>query len=134
VPTTDDIDTDRLPAAQYLILETLAARHRLGEQWWTFPTRLRRQLRGLEELGWVSLMSSQSPGTVRARLTDDGLRSALGPNFVSPVDRALIQAAEDIIELTEGLRVRFGDQDPARRGRLGGLAEAASMLRERVGS
>lgn len=38
---------DGLPAAEYLVMETLAARHRLGEHFWTFPTRLRRVLKSL---------------------------------------------------------------------------------------
>ena len=32
-------DTDSLPPTQYLVLDVLAARYRLGENAWTFPAR-----------------------------------------------------------------------------------------------
>jgi hypothetical protein len=38
------VNVDNLPASQYLVLEVLAARYRLGEPFWTFPSRFRRAL------------------------------------------------------------------------------------------
>ena len=38
-------DIDGLPPTQYLVMGVLAARARLGEPYWTFPSRLRPTMR-----------------------------------------------------------------------------------------
>nr|WP_221374366.1 hypothetical protein [Actinoplanes polyasparticus] len=78
------IDTDKLPATQYLCLEVLASRRRLGERLWTFPTSVLQALRELEKAGLVSLMSGIEPKTVRAWLTEDGERAAIDASYSPP--------------------------------------------------
>lgn len=65
-------DVDNLPPTQYLILDVLAARFRLGEPLWTFPSSAGPALRKLEQTGLVTLMNSPVEHSVRARLTERG--------------------------------------------------------------
>lgn len=80
----DPIDVDRLPPTQYLVLEVLAARHRTGEQLWPFPSRVRPALVALEHLGLIQTMHGNVPHTLRARLTEPGLRAVISPTYVPP--------------------------------------------------
>ena len=83
----DALDTDNLPPTQYLILEVLAARHRLGEQLWTFPTRLRSYVERLADLGLVGWKSGIAPKTVMVWLTEAGGRAAMDESYVPPNER-----------------------------------------------
>jgi hypothetical protein len=58
---TSPVDVDALPPTQYLILDVLTARMRLGEQFWTFPDRLKPAARALEEAGLVWTRSGPAP-------------------------------------------------------------------------
>jgi len=73
--------TENLPPTQYMILEVLAARHRLGEQAWTFPTRLTPQLRALEAAGFIEAHTGITQNTMLARLTDAGRAAALSESY-----------------------------------------------------
>lgn len=73
-----------LTPTEDLILEVLAARYRLGETIWTFDSRLTRQIDSLATKGLVSTMSGIVERTIRASLTDEGLREAVSPNYVPP--------------------------------------------------
>ncbi|HEY0696758.1 MAG TPA: hypothetical protein VGD43_03005, partial [Micromonospora sp.] len=57
------VDVDGLPPTQYLILETLAARHRLGELLWTFPSgrAYRHAADQLADAGLVGWKSGVAP-------------------------------------------------------------------------
>jgi DNA-binding MarR family transcriptional regulator len=92
------VDTDRLPPTQYLILEVLAARHRTGEQLWTFPQRLTPALRALEEAGLVGWKGGTAEKTVRAWLTDAGRAAALLDGYETPADKevCLLRAERDV--------------------------------------
>lgn len=101
--TVAEIDTDKLPPTQYLVLEVLAARHRLGETTWSFPTSLERALLALQSAGLIATFGSTRPKTVRARLTDAGKSVALGSDYTPPnggYDR-LRRALEGIAEYAE---------------------------------
>lgn len=93
-------DVDNLPPTQELILEVLAARHRLGERLWPFPSSLQRQIDALCHAGLAWQASGNVPRTVRAGLTDAGVAEMLHGPYVSPVHkpiervRALATAAE----------------------------------------
>ncbi len=76
-----DIDVDGLPASQYLLLEVLAARYRLGEYAWTFPTSARPALRKLAERGLVEWKAGSRHKTVLAWLTDSGRAASLSPDW-----------------------------------------------------
>lgn len=80
-----DVDVDTLPPTQYLVLDVLAARHRLGEPWWTFPSRLRPAVTALEQAGLVFGMHGIVGGTIRAGLTGAGRDTVLDPDYVPPV-------------------------------------------------
>ena len=64
------VDIDSLPPTQWLLLETLTARLRLGEPFWTFPDRLKPVARQLEHAGWLSLRSGPAQGAFQAWPTD----------------------------------------------------------------
>ena len=74
-----------LPPTQYLIMEVLAARHRLGEHLWSFPSELRRPLDVLVRAGLIDVLNSPAPGALRAWLTDAGRKHVLKPGYVPPV-------------------------------------------------
>ena len=93
--------------SEYLVMEVLAARHRLGEAVWTFPKRIGPVLSRLEGRGLIGFKDGIAEGTDIAWLTaegivtwaldqpytppsadaDNGLReSATSPPFAAPVD------------------------------------------------
>lgn len=88
-------DADQLPPVQYLILELLAARIRTGEQVWSFPDRLRPQLRKLAEAGLIGWQSSPAPGACHAWFLDPGRTLMLLDDFQTPVTR-LEKALEEL--------------------------------------
>jgi len=71
------VDVDALPPTQYLVMEVLAARWRLGDRAWTFPSRLTPVMRSLEAAGLVWWKSGVVQGTVLAGFTDTGREAAL---------------------------------------------------------
>ncbi|MFG1846741.1 hypothetical protein [Micromonospora carbonacea] len=83
------IDTDTLPPTQWLILEVLAARHRLGEPCWTFPSRpsIRTAVAALNVAGLVVWKSSPAPRAVQVWLTEEGRSAALDASYVPPINR-----------------------------------------------
>lgn len=78
------VDIDRLPPTQYLILEVLAARYRLGEHTWPFPSRLNAAGEALVRLGLIAWASHPEPGTQRAWLTDAGKTAVLSGDYELP--------------------------------------------------
>ena len=100
------IDVDALPLTQYLIIETLAARHRLGEPFWTFPNRVKPMLRKLADAGWVSFESAVT-NDVRARLTDAGRVGAFDGRYSAPLEtelahlRSVVAGVEALAEKLE---------------------------------
>jgi len=80
-------DVDTLPPTQHLVLEVLAARHRLGENLWPFRSTLAPALRGLEQLGLVWTMHGSVENTVRAGLTEAGRDAVLSSTYIPPVFR-----------------------------------------------
>lgn len=81
---TETVDVDALPPTQYLILEVLAARYRMGEHHWTFPDRCAPAARALEQAGLVWLRSGPAPHAFEARFTDAGRVACLSGEYVSP--------------------------------------------------
>ncbi len=80
-------DVDVLPPTQYLVLEVLGARHRLGENFWPFRSTVAPALRGLEQLGLVWTMSGSVENTVRAGLTAPGKDAVLSSTYIPPAFR-----------------------------------------------
>lgn len=81
-------EVDRLPLAQYLVLDVLAARYRTGEHLWTFPSSARPAVRALAQLGLVEEMHGITPKTIRASLTEAGEAAVLKPGWLNPADEA----------------------------------------------
>lgn len=80
---------ESVPPTQYLVMESLVARWRLGEAFWTFPSSLRPALRALAERGLVRHKSGFTEHTERAWLTDAGLLAWLGDDYEPPLSKAV---------------------------------------------
>ena len=80
------IAQESLPPVQYLIMETLAARYRLGEPYWTFPLRLRAALDALRDKGLIWTRSAPTPD-LQAYLTDAGRACCLSDAYMTPDTR-----------------------------------------------
>ena len=74
------------------MLEVLAARHRLGESFWTFPRRHRRTAERLSARGLVWMDLGNVENTIRVGLTEEGLAEAISPDYLSPAERKWLQA------------------------------------------
>ena len=96
-----EVDADRLPPTQYLMLEVLAARYRLGEHWWTFPDRLKPAARALEQAGLVDIWSGQVENTFRAVFTEAGRAAAVADCYVPPDQRALQLISDRVLGVTD---------------------------------
>lgn len=92
---TEELNVDDLSPTQYLIVETLTARARLGEPYWTFPTSVRKAVRELADRGVVQWKSGVVPKTVQVWLTDLGRLAALAFNYQIPI---LKQIADEIVD------------------------------------
>lgn len=58
--------SDDLTPTEYLVLDVLSARRRLGESLWTFPRHTRRTLRTLEAKGYIGFKESGPSGDPQA--------------------------------------------------------------------
>lgn len=84
------LSVENMAPTQYLVMEVLAARVRLGESLWTFPRNCRPALRALAARGWVQHKSGIVEATERAWLTDADIRAwALNKPYYPPVDEFL---------------------------------------------
>ncbi len=81
---TDDLAYDDLPPTQQLILEVLAARHRLSEPHWPIDSKNLAQLNSLQGRGLVTHDAAPTPGDRRTRLTPAGERMMLDDGYVAP--------------------------------------------------
>jgi hypothetical protein len=73
------IDVDKLPPAQLMVLEVLAARTRLGHWRWPFDARLRRQLDALHGLGLIQIWND-----TEAELTEAGWAAVMIGTYEPP--------------------------------------------------
>lgn len=78
------VDTDTLPPTQYLVMEVLAARYRLCENAWTFPSKLRPALEALSGLGLLWWKHATIPGYCLTGLTGAGRKAALSASYAAP--------------------------------------------------
>lgn len=87
VTALDKDVVDKLPLASYLLVEVLVARHRLGEQVWTFPVKrgMVGHLVRLEVLGLVGWKHGVVERTFLAWLTDRGKAAAMSTGYVPPI-------------------------------------------------
>ena len=96
-------DVDALPPTQYLVMETLAARHRLGEQFWTFPHRIASAaIQALEGAGLVWSRAAPTPGAVQVSLTDAGRAAVLHDSYQPPAPQPATPGELDLDAITDG--------------------------------
>ena len=74
-----------LPPTEYLMLEALAARWRLGESFWSFHARMLPIARRLERKGYVDWKWSIAENAIEVFLTEEGRAKCLSPTYTSPV-------------------------------------------------
>lgn len=114
-------ETPTLPPTQYLMMEVLAARLRLGEPHWGFPQAMRSAVSGLVDLGYVDVVKDSDPaGAIRVALTDEGRSVWLSDSYGG---REHPQAAERK-PFTVGFFVTV-EVDSFNRSEAGSVAEAA---------
>ncbi len=86
-----------------LVLDTLAARLRLGEAVWTFDVRLEATLESLAARRLIDVVGVPVGPTVRARLTTAGMAVTMDETYASPIERPDVDSsveAEDLADLT----------------------------------
>jgi hypothetical protein len=76
-----------LTPTEDLAIETLLARHRLGETLWTFEARHRKTLEALADKGLVTVVHGTVEKSVRASLTEHAIDSFLSADYVPPILR-----------------------------------------------
>jgi hypothetical protein len=79
-----EANVDARSPIQYLVLDVLAARHRLGEQVWTFPLRLKTALKVLAAEGLIGWKPGVNQGTALVWLTDAGRAAVLSETYEPP--------------------------------------------------
>jgi hypothetical protein len=84
---------------QELILEVLAARHRLGEHLWTFDSRTRAAAEVLAKAGLIRVLDGSVEHTYRARLTEAGRAQQLIDDYESPPTRKVreLEAEREVL-------------------------------------
>lgn len=77
-----------LPLTQDLVMEVLAARHRLGERMWPFSTKAGPALKALEDRGLIGYKSGIVERTYNVWLTDAGKNEYLDASYIPPHQRS----------------------------------------------
>ncbi|GAB7053230.1 hypothetical protein [Catenuloplanes indicus] len=96
------LDVDQLPPTQALLLEVLAARYRLGEHLWTFPSSCTSAARGLSGRGLIGWKGGVAPRTIQAWLTDAGRQVCLLDGY----EPAPVKAAREAERKRIAYRIR----------------------------
>ena len=94
--------TVSLTPTQELVLDVLAARHRLGEQEWPFDTRHRKAIEGLAATGQVTTRRGNVENTILVSLTDVAVTELMDSDYYPTGFR---QQAENIAAFLDGLGV-----------------------------
>ena len=84
--TIGPADIGALSPTEYLIMDVLAARARLGETCWTFPSRLRPVIESLARCGLLWWKPGIVERTVLAFLTDAGRTAVLSDTYTTPAE------------------------------------------------
>lgn len=128
---TDPIDVDALPPTQNLMLELLAARHRLGHDAWPVPRKQRPIADQLAKLGLVNVDTHGAPNAISVALTEAGKAVMLRDGYIPP-----ILQREDTPSQPLDLRALAVILDMGRRGaeqmRDAGLCQAFAFMAEQA--
>lgn len=107
-PDSPDSGVDlRLTAREDLVLEVLAARHRLGEALWAFESRHTATLNRLADKGLVTVVHGTVRSTVCASLTAEGEEYALHGDDTDPVSRRLGEQFGRYVALVESIHQMY---------------------------
>lgn len=93
------VDVDSLPPTEYLIMDALAARARLGETHWTFPSRLRAAMVSLADRDLLWWQRGPTPRTIQAFLTGEGRAAVLYENYKDPCTAEIERLHARVAEL-----------------------------------
>lgn len=74
-----------LTAAEYLVLDVLAARRQLGESRWVFPWPVLAAATRLEQLGLAEWRLGTIEGTLVVSLTPAGVQLVTPPRWTDPL-------------------------------------------------
>lgn len=86
--TTLKSDYSDLTGAEELFVEVLIARHRLGEEVWTFSIRELNVARRLKKKGYIETKAGITQGNFRAWLTDEARKVLVEDiNYIPPILR-----------------------------------------------
>ena len=99
--TAEPVDTDALPLTQILLLEMLAARHRTGETLFAVTAKAVKAASALQKLGLVWFIDGNVEGSIRAALTEAGVRATISTTYVTPIERELKMVSGQLKELRE---------------------------------
>lgn len=123
---------DDITPTEYLVMEVLAARHRIGEYHWTFPPFLLSALRKLEKRNLIGFQSGVIEKTFVAWMSDLGKRTWLSTSYSAPPATKGTHMRNDAGELqhlaepiTPPLPGHYGD------GTMGGGARAVCKVCDR---
>lgn len=90
---------DGLTPTEYLVLDVMVARYRLGDDSWTFPTTFRPALERLEQRGYLNYKSGVVQHTQHAWLTEEGAKfTKLDQPYMlhgDPIGRCWIDMVDD---------------------------------------
>ena len=95
----------KLTPTESLILDCLAARYRLGENLWTFDSRLQPQMDRLNAAGLVTSMHGIIEKTIRASLTEDGKKAVISKSYTPPGTGKWRTLSKKVISLDHATRV-----------------------------
>lgn len=84
VNVSDDDIVSELTPTEYLFMEVLAARARLGEAAWSFPNSVRTAARALESRNLIGWKSGVIENTMLAWMTPLGRTTFLSDEYVVP--------------------------------------------------
>ena len=87
---SERVTEDQLTLSEYLTMETLISRVRLGEYCWTFPKSRRgmhRVLKNLESYDLIRL-DTDTYGNFRAFITEHGIGMFADEKYMPPKERA----------------------------------------------
>jgi hypothetical protein len=82
---SEPLNPSILTPTEDLMMEVLAARHRLGESLWTFDSRTRRLAVHLEKMGFIVLIHGNVENTFRARMTTQAADVYLSKRYKPPI-------------------------------------------------
>ena len=116
-------DYDPTPTEE-LILDTLVARARLGENVWPFSTKFQRQCERLQQEGLVTVAHGNVEKTVRVALTAHGRREYLETvHYQSPLEKRLGDTIQHVLGIIDPKNFPVGDDLREAQGLLRGLVK-----------